>query len=52
MVWEKVLKIDRPYGRRVLRFNAPIARGLWWRLAPQYLASFHRKEVAPLGDEG
>ena len=28
---EKVLKIDRPVGRRVLRFDGPLARGLWYR---------------------
>ena len=28
----KVLKIDRPGGRRVLKFDAPSARGLLWRL--------------------
>ena len=28
----KVLKMDRPYGRRVLRFDGLSGRGLWWRL--------------------
>ena len=28
----KVLRIDRPDGRRVLKFDGPSGRGLWWRL--------------------
>ena len=32
----KVLRIDRPEGRRVLKFDGPLGRGLWYR---------------PLGDE-
>ena len=28
----KVLRIDRPDGRRVLRFDGLSGRGLWWRL--------------------
>ena len=31
----KVLRIDRPDGRRVLKFDGPSGRGLWWRLTPQ-----------------
>ena len=27
----KVLKMDRPYGRRVLRFDGLSGRGLWYR---------------------
>ena len=27
----KVLKIDRPVGRRVLKFDGPTGRGLWYR---------------------
>ena len=29
----KVLKIDRPVGRRVLKFDGPTGRGLWYRPA-------------------
>ena len=29
----KVLKIDRPIGRRVLKFDGPTGRGLWYRPA-------------------
>ena len=29
----KVLKIDRPAGRRVLKFDGPTGRGLWYRPA-------------------
>ena len=28
----KVLRIDRPDGRRVLKFDGLSGRGLWWRL--------------------
>ena len=28
----KVHKMDRPYGRRVLKFDGLSGRGLWWRL--------------------
>ena len=24
-------------GRRVLKFDGPLARGLWWRLTPQII---------------
>ena len=27
----KVLRIDRPYGRRVRKFDGPSGRGLWYR---------------------
>ena len=27
----KVLKMDRPYGRRVLRFDGLSGRGVWYR---------------------
>ena len=33
----KVLRIDRPDGRRVLRFDGPLARGLWWRLRRKFI---------------
>ena len=33
----KVLKMDRPYGRRVLKFDGLSGRGLWWRLTPQVI---------------
>ncbi len=32
----KVLKMDRPYGRRVLRFDGLSGRGLWWRLRRRF----------------
>ena len=28
----RVLRIDRPDGRKVLKFDGPSGRGLWWRL--------------------
>ena len=31
VVKEKVLRIDRPDGRRVLRFDGLSGRGLWYR---------------------
>ena len=31
VVKEKVLRIDRPNGRRVLKFDGLSGRGLWWR---------------------
>jgi|GEM_PF-2022756 hypothetical protein len=31
---EKVLRIDRPDGRRVRKFDGLSGRGLWWRLRP------------------
>ena len=31
-LWKKVLKMDRPEGRRVLKFDGLSGRGLWWRL--------------------
>ena len=39
----KVLKMDRPYGRRVLKFDGLSGRGLWWRL---------RHWTHPIGCEG
>ena len=36
----KVLKMDRPYGRRVLRFDGLSGRGLWWRLWDDEFYSF------------
>ena len=32
----KVLKMDRPYGRRVLKFDGLSRRGLWWRLRRRF----------------
>ena len=32
---KRVLKMDRPNGRRVLKFDGLSGRGLWWRLAPR-----------------
>ena len=32
----KVLKMDRPYGRRVLKFDGLSGRGLWWRLRRKF----------------
>ena len=37
VVKEKVLRIDRPNGRRVLKFDGPLARGLWWRLRRKFI---------------
>ena len=36
----KVLKMDRPYGRRVLKFDGLSGRGLWWRLWDDEFYSF------------
>ena len=36
---EKVLRIDRPDGRRVRKFDGLSGRGWWWRLTPQILKS-------------
>ena len=30
-LWKKVLRIDRPDGRRVLKFDGLSGRGLWYR---------------------
>ena len=32
-LWKKVLRIDRPDGRRVLKFDGPSGRGLWIALS-------------------
>ena len=32
----KVLKMDRPNGRRVLKFDGLSGRGLWWRLRRRF----------------
>ena len=37
---EKVLKIDQPVGRRVLKFDGPPGRGLWIAASRQFLAPF------------
>ena len=29
---ERFLRWTGPMGRRVLKFDGPLARGLWWRL--------------------
>ena len=34
---KRFLRWMRPVGARVLRFDGPLARGLWWRLAPQFI---------------
>ena len=34
---KEVLRIDRPNGRRVLKFDGPLARGLWWRLRRKFI---------------
>ena len=36
----KVLKMDRPYGRRVLKFDGLSGRGLWYRPAGDEFYSF------------
>ena len=36
---EKALRIDRPDGRRVRKFDGLSGRGWWWRLTPQILKS-------------
>ena len=36
VVKEKVLRIDRPNGRRVLKFDGLSGRGLWWRLRRRF----------------
>ena len=30
-LWKRVLRMDRPDGRRVLKFDGPSGRGLWYR---------------------
>ena len=52
MEWEKVLKIDRPYGRRVLKFDSGFGLRVVEAAARQFIAPFPRKGVAPLGDGG
>ena len=37
VVKEKVLKMDRPNGRRVLKFDGLSGRGLWWRLRRKFI---------------
>ena len=37
VVKEKVLRIDRPNGRRVLKFDGLSGRGLWWRLRRKFI---------------
>ena len=32
----RVLRIDRPDGRKVLKFDGPSGRGLWWRLRRKF----------------
>jgi hypothetical protein len=39
---KRFLRLTGLSGRRVLRFDGPLGRGLWWRLAPQFLT-----EAAP-----
>ena len=44
---EKVLRIDRPDGRRVRKFDGLSGRGLWWRLTPQILKSTSLSSFLP-----
>ena len=44
---EKVLKIDRPVGRRVLRFDGPRGRGLWYRPAGEEFYNFASRNRKP-----
>ena len=37
-VIDKVLRTLRPCGRRVLKFDGPSGRGLWWRLRRIFIA--------------
>ena len=48
---EKVLKIDRPVGRRVLKFDGPSGRGLWMAASRQFLGPLLWKKVAPQATE-
>ena len=40
----------RPVGARVLRFDGPMGRGWWWRLAPQNKK--RRARLTALGSKG
>ena len=44
---EKVLRIDRPDGRRVRKFDGLSGRGWWWRLTPQILKSTSLSSFLP-----
>ena len=44
---EKVLRINRPDGRRVRKFDGLSGRGLWWRLTPQILKSTSLSSFLP-----
>ena len=44
---EKVLRIDRPDGRRVRKFDGLSGRGWWWRLTPQVLKSTSLSSFLP-----
>ena len=44
---EKVLRIDRPDGRRVRKFDGLSGRGLWRRLTPQILKSTSLSSFLP-----
>ena len=43
----KVLRINRPDGRRVRKFDGLSGRGLWWRLTPQILKSASLSSFLP-----
>ena len=44
---EKALRIDRPDGRRVRKFDGLSGRGWWWRLTPQILKSTSLSSFLP-----
>ena len=42
-IGKRVLKIDGAFAPRVLRFDGPLARGLWWPLRGSIYAAYRRQ---------